>query len=111
MDFDPEAVREFEREGWNRAARAYETSFATATRQFIQALLDAAGVGRGRWCSMSPAGPASSPRRRPIAAMIAAQSEAAMPAIVAHIAAAERYRDGDALAVPIAAVVASGVRA
>lgn len=47
MDFDPEAVREFEREGWNRAARAYETSFATATRQFIQALLDAAGVGQG----------------------------------------------------------------
>jgi ubiquinone/menaquinone biosynthesis C-methylase UbiE len=45
MAFDPEAVRAFERDGWNRAASAYETAFATATRQFIPALLDAAGTG------------------------------------------------------------------
>ena len=45
--FDPEAVREFERAGWNRAAAAYETSFATASRQFIEPLLDAAAVGAG----------------------------------------------------------------
>lgn len=44
MDFDPDAVREFERAGWNRAAAAYETSFAGATRQFIDPLLDAASV-------------------------------------------------------------------
>ena len=47
MDFDPEAVREFERTGWNRAAAAYETSFASATRQFIDPLLDAAAIGTG----------------------------------------------------------------
>lgn len=47
MSFDPDAVREFERAGWNRAAAAYETSFATATRQFIGSLLDAASVGAG----------------------------------------------------------------
>ena len=47
MDFDPEAVREFERTGWNRAAAAYEESFATATRPFIAPLLDAAGAGSG----------------------------------------------------------------
>jgi ubiquinone/menaquinone biosynthesis C-methylase UbiE len=47
MDFDPEAVREFERAGWNRAAAAYETSFAGATRQFIDPLLDAAGIEAG----------------------------------------------------------------
>jgi len=47
MPFDPEAVREFERAGWNRAAAAYEASFATATRQFIAPLLDAAGINAG----------------------------------------------------------------
>lgn len=47
MSFDPEAVREFERVGWNRAAASYESSFASATRQFIPALLDAAGVQAG----------------------------------------------------------------
>ena len=47
MPFDPEAVREFERAGWNRAAAAYEQSFATATRQFIEPLLDAAGIASG----------------------------------------------------------------
>jgi SAM-dependent methyltransferase len=47
MPFDPDAVREFERAGWNRAAGAYETAFATATRQFIEPLLDAAGIGVG----------------------------------------------------------------
>ena len=47
MPFDPEAVREFERAGWNRAAAAYEASFATATRQFIGPLLDAAAIQAG----------------------------------------------------------------
>jgi SAM-dependent methyltransferase len=45
MPFDPDAVREFERAGWNKAAAAYESAFATATRQFIAPLLDAAAVG------------------------------------------------------------------
>jgi len=48
MTFDPEAVREFERAGWNKAAATYESAFATATRCFIPALLDAAGVTAGR---------------------------------------------------------------
>lgn len=47
MPFDPDAVREFERAGWNRAAAAYETSFATATQQFIGPLLDAAAIATG----------------------------------------------------------------
>jgi SAM-dependent methyltransferase len=46
-DFDAEAVRRFEREGWNRAAATYERAFATATRQFIGPLLDAAAIGAG----------------------------------------------------------------
>jgi SAM-dependent methyltransferase len=42
---DNEAIRAFEHAGWERAACGYEASFATATRQFIPALLDAAEVG------------------------------------------------------------------
>jgi SAM-dependent methyltransferase len=45
---DTEAIRAFEHAGWERAAGGYEASFATATRQFIPALLDAASVGADR---------------------------------------------------------------
>ena len=47
MSFDPEAVRAFEQAGWERAAATYEASFATATRCFVDALLDAAGIAAG----------------------------------------------------------------
>src|SRR3954447_23853811 len=47
MPFDPDAVRAFERAGWDRAAAGYENSFATATRQFIEPLLDAAAIHPG----------------------------------------------------------------
>ena len=58
--FDPEAVRAFEQAGWERAAAAYPTTFAGATRPFIQPLLDAARVGCGTdWVltSMTPTVP------------------------------------------------------
>ncbi len=46
-----------------------------------------------------------------MAAMIEAQRPAAMPAIIADIdARAEPYRDAQGIAVPIAAVIASGVK-
>jgi SAM-dependent methyltransferase len=46
-----------------------------------------------------------------MAAMIESQPPAALPAIVADIEeSAARYRDGDGIAVPIAAVIATGVR-
>jgi SAM-dependent methyltransferase len=45
---DPEAIRSFEHAGWEKAAQAYPAAFATATRQFIAALLDATEVGTGR---------------------------------------------------------------
>ena len=41
---DAEAIRAFEHAGWERVAGKYENAFATATRQFIPALLDAANV-------------------------------------------------------------------
>src|ERR1700693_1356051 len=45
---DASAIRAFEHAGWERAANRYEASFATATRQFIPALLDAAAVAPGQ---------------------------------------------------------------
>ena len=44
---DTEAIRSFEHAGWERAAQAYEGTFATATRQFIPGLLNAVGVEAG----------------------------------------------------------------
>ena len=45
--FDPEAVRAFEHARWERAAGVYGATFASATRPFIEALLDAAQVTGG----------------------------------------------------------------
>ncbi len=47
MPFDPEAVRAFELARWQQAASAYEASFATATQQFIDPLLDAVDIAPG----------------------------------------------------------------
>ena len=47
MSFEPEAVRAFEHAGWQRAASAYEDTFAHATAAFIAPLLDAAAVAAG----------------------------------------------------------------
>lgn len=44
---DPAAFRDFEREGWQRAAAAYERSWARVTAQTAGPLLDAAGAGAG----------------------------------------------------------------
>src|SRR5437016_3390809 len=45
MNFDPQAVRAFEYAGWQRIAAHYGDTFAGATRPFVDALIDAAGVG------------------------------------------------------------------
>jgi ubiquinone/menaquinone biosynthesis C-methylase UbiE len=45
VTFDPEAVRAFEHAGWERAAAQYNATFAPASAGFVDALLDAAGVG------------------------------------------------------------------
>src|SRR5690242_13757614 len=47
MPFDPEAIRAFEHDRWERAASAYGSTFAGATAPFIDPLLDAADIGRG----------------------------------------------------------------
>ena len=48
MSFEPEAVRAFERAGWQRAAARYGNTFAHATAPFIVPLLDAAKISPGR---------------------------------------------------------------
>src|SRR5580704_683345 len=45
VTFDPEAIRAFEQAGWQQAASAYGATFARASGEFVEALLDAAGVG------------------------------------------------------------------
>ena len=47
MAFDPEAVRAFERAGWEKAASAYRATFAAASSEFVEALLDSAEVTTG----------------------------------------------------------------
>ncbi len=47
MSFDPEAVRAFERAGWQKAAAQYQATFAAATGQFAEALVDVAQVQSG----------------------------------------------------------------
>jgi len=44
-NFDPATVRAFEHAGWQKAASHYRATFATATREFAGALLDAASIG------------------------------------------------------------------
>jgi ubiquinone/menaquinone biosynthesis C-methylase UbiE len=47
VDFDTESVRAFEHAGWQQAAAGYDATFARATAQFVDVLLDAAGVAEG----------------------------------------------------------------
>ncbi|MGH7037340.1 MAG: class I SAM-dependent methyltransferase [Stellaceae bacterium] len=47
MSFDPQAVRDFEHRGWERAAARYGATFARATEGFVAPLLDAAAVAAG----------------------------------------------------------------
>jgi SAM-dependent methyltransferase len=44
---DPEAVRAFEHAGWQRAAAEYDATFAPASAQFVEMLLEVAAVGAG----------------------------------------------------------------
>ncbi len=47
VDYDPEAFRQFEHDGWTEVAANYHRSFGQLTRQCVTALMDAAEVKRG----------------------------------------------------------------
>lgn len=44
-EFDPQAFREFEYDGWNNLAETYQGAIALMTRQATAPLLDVAKVG------------------------------------------------------------------
>jgi ubiquinone/menaquinone biosynthesis C-methylase UbiE len=101
---DSEAIRAFEHAGWERAANRYEASFATATRQFIPALLDAAEVAPGQSVLDVACGPGfvaagaaergANPRGLDFSAAMLAVARGLHPAIA--------FDQGDAEALPYA---------
>jgi SAM-dependent methyltransferase len=104
MPFDPDAVRAFEHQRWQSAAAGYETTFAGATRPFIDALLDAAQVASGTQLLDIACGPGI------LAAIASARGATAtgldfapaMLAIARSRDGATRFDEGDAEALPYA---------
>ena len=102
--FDPEAVRAFEHAGWERAASAYRATFAAASGEFIEALLDAADVAPGSnvldlCCGPGIVAGAAAARGADVCGVdfspaMLAEARAAHPAL--------GFREGDAEALPLA---------
>jgi ubiquinone/menaquinone biosynthesis C-methylase UbiE len=105
MSRDLEAVRAFEHAGWQRAAPAYGATFARATSGFIDALLDVARVGAGKWLLDLACGPglvADASRNRG-AEPVGLDFSAAMIALARAAYPTIRFEEGDAEASPFAA--------
>ncbi len=104
MSFDPEAVRAFEHSRWERAAAAYASTFASATRPFVDALLDAARVGRGMRMLDIACGPGFVTSRAGMrgAAATGLDFSPAMLAVARARDGAIRFDEGDAEALPYA---------
>ena len=104
MTFDPQAVREFEHAGWERATAHYASTFAEATRVFVGGLLDAARVGTGMRVLDLACGPGH------VAAAAAERGALPVgldfsPAMIALARAGHpdlRFEEGDAEALPFA---------
>jgi len=104
MTFEPQAVREFEHAGWERAAAHYTSTFAEATRAFVGDLLDTARVRAGMRVLDLACGPG-------VVAAVAAERGALpvgldfSPAMIALARAGHtgiRFEQGDAEALPFA---------
>src|ERR1043166_4829468 len=104
MTFQPEAVRAFEHDGWQRAAARYNDTFAHATAPFVAPLLDAAGISAGQRVLDVACGPGH------VAAAAAARGavaqgldfSAAMVDIARTTYPGIRVTDGDAESLPYA---------
>src|SRR6516164_4006202 len=104
MTFDPQAVRAFEHAGWQQAAAHYASTFARATRGFIDDLLADARVSAGMDVLDLACGPG--------AVAAAAAGRGALPvgldfssAMIALARAGHpgiRFEEGDAEALPFA---------
>ncbi len=102
--FDPAAVRAFEHARWERAATKYGSTFANATRPFIDALLDAAGVARGVRLLDIACGPGFVTSQAQVrgATAIGLDFSPAMLAVARARDGAIRFEQGDAEALPYA---------
>jgi SAM-dependent methyltransferase len=104
MTFNADAVRAFEHAGWERAASQYRATFAAASGEFVELLLDAAEVANGTQILDLCCGPgivAGAASRRGAEASgldfspaMLAEARAAHPAL--------RFHQGDAEAMPLA---------
>jgi ubiquinone/menaquinone biosynthesis C-methylase UbiE len=104
MKFDPEATREFEHDGWQRAAAHYTSTFAKATRGFINDLLDTAKVGaRMRVLDLAcgPGGVAAVATERG-ALLVGLDFSSGMIALARAGHPGIRFEEGDAEALPFA---------
>ena len=104
MTVAPDAVRAFEHAGWERAAAKYDATFARASAEFAEALLDAAGVRAGMavldLCCGT--GLVSGAAARRGAAPVGLDFSAAMLARAKTKYPALRFEQGDAEALPLA---------
>jgi SAM-dependent methyltransferase len=102
--FDPEAVRAFEHASWQRAASVYKATFASATRPFIESLLDAVHVARGTRLLDIACGPGflTSAGRARGAVARGLDFSPAMLAVASKRERAVRFDEGDAEALPYA---------
>jgi hypothetical protein len=99
MSFDPDSVRAFEQAGWQKAAGEYRTTFVQASRGFVEALLDAAGMKTGILALDLCCGPG-------VATVAAVQ-----PTIEAEVtSSAGVYRRDGGYRIPLAAILGRGVK-
>ena len=103
MSFDPEIVRAFEHAGWQKAAGEYRATFAQASQEFVEPLLDAACVGPGIACLDLCCGPGivalAAARRGAIAS--GRDFSSAMLAVARAADPSLEFHDGDAEAIPL----------
>src|SRR5713226_3772200 len=100
----PGAFREFERQGWEKAARGYHDCFGRLTTQAVGPLLDAVGAGPGVRLLDVASGPgylADAAVKRGASA-VGVDFTAAMVAQARQRYPAAEYRQGDAEALPFA---------
>jgi ubiquinone/menaquinone biosynthesis C-methylase UbiE len=104
VSFDPQALREFEHRGWEKAAVRYGATFARATERFVEPLLDAAAVATGMRVLDIACGPglvaAAAARRH--AVPVGIDFSAAMLALARAGHPAIRFEKADAEALPFA---------
>jgi ubiquinone/menaquinone biosynthesis C-methylase UbiE len=104
-DIDVGAFTRFEREGWERIPDAYHRFFGPITGEFVEPLLDAAGVGGGSHVLDVGTGPGYLAGRAAArgAAVVGVDLSSAILTLAAEFAPDVTFRQGDALDLPFEA--------